>query len=919
MKPGMSTPPPESPEEPHETGGRRGSAMPGSQPSRAPGKGPGAIIPGFPAGPVQGSGPDGKLSGGEQLGEDAKDVAKAAVKGAVTGGAAGAGKAALVAAGKSKTTRKALIGAVAGVAAIALMLMSSLGGAGAAGNSVAINSAEHSQQGYQVAATQFDDVEALDTIRVAADRADARWEVVAAIYMNIEARSDHKGAGPMGIDLDKVDDDHPISKEDVESLEKSAYYVGGLLTPGLEKAAPGLNSYELDSGYDDAANGPDDSGGSEDEEESKEGESESEEFRTGLPLTADDKKDAKDDDKKDDKDDTDKVDTIVRTAIDTEEATALRLEIKNAYVAAIESLPLEPNPDMAEDVFDVALAWSVGTLANPQGECGPVADGGTGDITLGGQTTVDLNDSQLKYAQAIINRTASRGLPKHAAVIALATAMQESTLRMWWNVRVPGSEALTQDKDARGSDGYSVGLFQQQVNGNAFSWGTVNDAMNPAKSTDMFLDRLLTIASWESLPVSQAAQRVQVSAYPDAYAKWEGQARQLVNDLKPTQGSWKDSHDSSSSKAKTASLLTDREPLKITTAMFAATEKKADDGKDLKLPSHLKVNPAITPDAQAAEMAVGTRFGSSLITMGDYRNSSDDHGQMRAIDFMVKDYASASGIKSGTEIANFLIANDKALGVEYLIWRDRIWLGQSTGWKPYSTGGYGSMYAGNWNDTNLHNDHVHLTVYGNKGTGGEFKYVSPDPGADVSPCSGDHGTSPATGVGSGNGDDYPFKAPVGVCAWCSGGDNTDPWGLFKRECVSFVAWRMNQQMGWKEGQPYPFSMGAMGMAGAGNASQWKSGLAGRGYITDSNPKVGSVAWWDANVNFGVISTLAAGHVAVVTEVHSDGNIVVEQYNGPGSQWKYSTMTLHKSKVSGFIHVADIKDPKPSKPEKPTTD
>lgn len=82
---------------------------------------------------------------------------------------------------------------------------------------------------------------------------------------------------------------------------------------------------------------------------------------------------------------------------------------------------------------------------------------------------------------------------------------------------------------------------------------------------------------------------------------------------------------------------------------------------------------------------------------------------------MIKDCKSPAGIKGGDEVAAFLIANEKSLGVEYIIWRDKIWVGSTTGWKNYSTGGYGGMYTGNWNDTTLHNDHVHLTVYGKQG------------------------------------------------------------------------------------------------------------------------------------------------------------------------------------------------------------
>lgn len=878
----------------------------------------------------------------KQGASDHVDVVIAAAKGAARGGVAGAVMAGGKALAKSKTGKK--IGMSVACSAMAWMMISS-GIDGMAISSQAQEQAstsqEHDNQGYAVATTESEDEgDALRTIHTAASRASAPWEVLAAIHTNIKDRSEHKGTGPMGIDKTKIDPQNPISDEHIESLEESAKYVGMLLNSALNDAAPdGLNNLDLDAGYKDATSDYEPAEG-EPTDEPVEGEPtdepvegdepavETESLRVETAVVEDedgaDAEETPEDGEETAEADPDPTDLptpkpLNRAPVDTEEAEKLREQIKTTYIAAIASLPLEPNPDMAEDIFNTAHQWSVGKQSSPQSsdQCGPGdKDSDGGEVELGGETTVDLNDSQKKYAQIIINRAATRGMSQTAAVVALATAMQESTLRMWWNANVPGSEELTQEKDAKGSDGYSVGLFQQQVHGNDYSWGTVEEAMDPKKSTDMFLDRLETIEGWERLTVSQAAQQVQASAHPDAYAKWESMARQLVNDLKPTEGYWKDSHDKQPVKATSAKFTT----LSVT-AEKKETKKEDKDEKDgdkdekdgeeeFKLPSRLVVNPMITPDARATQNAVGSRFHEYISSWGDIRAGGDDHGQKRAIDFMIKDYKSETGIKGGDEISAFLIANDKALGVEYIIWRDKIWLGASTGWKEYSTGSYGKMYEGNWNDTTLHNDHVHVTLYGNKGTGGDFKYESPD--GVTSPCpSGNGPTPPATGTGpgAGNGDDYPYRDPQGVCGYCS--EQIDPWSMYIRECVSFVAWRMNQQMGWKEGQPYPFTKTSMGI---GNAREWSGALSARGYITDSNPTVGSIAWWESNQKLGVINTGPAGHVAVVTEVLEDGNIVIEQYNGPGSEWAYNTMTLHKSKVTGFIHVADIPQKKPGSVE-----
>jgi cell wall-associated NlpC family hydrolase len=152
-------------------------------------------------------------------------------------------------------------------------------------------------------------------------------------------------------------------------------------------------------------------------------------------------------------------------------------------------------------------------------------------VAASGPGTASLDATQRHYAQVIVDEVRAQGLPPQAAVNAISTALQESSLRMYWNPKVAGSQALAPDRSARGTDGYSVGLFQQQVNGSHYPWGTVTDAMDPRTSTRMFLDRLTALPNWQSMPVAAADQAVQRSAYPDAYAKWERSARQIVSEL----------------------------------------------------------------------------------------------------------------------------------------------------------------------------------------------------------------------------------------------------------------------------------------------------------------------------------------------------------------------------------------------------
>jgi hypothetical protein len=132
--------------------------------------------------------------------------------------------------------------------------------------------------------------------------------------------------------------------------------------------------------------------------------------------------------------------------------------------------------------------------------------------TQGDQSHIDLNDEQTANVKAIIAATKKAGLPERAAVISIATSLQESKL-----------ENLGHLGDANDHD--SLGLFQQRPTS---GWGTPEQITDPAYSTTAFLKGLKQVDGWQDMPLTEAAQTVQVSAYPDAYAQWEQQAADLV-------------------------------------------------------------------------------------------------------------------------------------------------------------------------------------------------------------------------------------------------------------------------------------------------------------------------------------------------------------------------------------------------------
>jgi hypothetical protein len=131
-----------------------------------------------------------------------------------------------------------------------------------------------------------------------------------------------------------------------------------------------------------------------------------------------------------------------------------------------------------------------------------------------GPETFVLAPDQAANAALITGISMQRGLPARAASIALATAIQESKLR---NIG---------HGDDAGPD--SRGLFQQRP---TQGWGTEEQVMDPVYATNRFFSVLEEIPDYESLPITVAAQQVQRSAYPDAYADHEGEGKAFASAL----------------------------------------------------------------------------------------------------------------------------------------------------------------------------------------------------------------------------------------------------------------------------------------------------------------------------------------------------------------------------------------------------
>ncbi|WP_433066184.1 M23 family metallopeptidase [Dactylosporangium sp. CS-033363] len=127
----------------------------------------------------------------------------------------------------------------------------------------------------------------------------------------------------------------------------------------------------------------------------------------------------------------------------------------------------------------------------------------------------ELSDEQVRNAAIIVRVGQDMKVPPRGWVIAVATAMQESSLHNLPNL------GARNDHD-------SLGLFQQRP---STGWGTPEQIMDPQYATRKFYEKLLQVPGWEQLSLTRAAQRVQRSAYPNAYAKHEQLASTVVNSL----------------------------------------------------------------------------------------------------------------------------------------------------------------------------------------------------------------------------------------------------------------------------------------------------------------------------------------------------------------------------------------------------
>ena len=304
----------------------------------------------------------------------------------------------------------------------------------------------------------------------------------------------------------------------------------------------------------------------------------------------------------------------------------------------------------------VVAAVGYGVLTNG-GPLRPFANECT--ATVEGHS-VDLTLEQAESAALITAISVRRGLPARAASIALATAYQESDL---YNVDYG-------DRD-------SLGLFQQRP---SQGWGSEQEVLDPVYATNAFYDALMNVDGYEALEITVAAQEVQRSGFPDAYADHEADARAIASAL------------TGNSPEGFSCEIDDDAESADTALLDTGLTKRADVVRREAL-------------GMFGDLPVGG-FAPGGVSTGHIPGSA--HYEGRAVDLFFRPI-NADTNKRGWAVTHYLMAQADRLDIKTIIFDDRIWTASRSdqGWRDYDApSGPGDRQILE------HRDHVHVDVAG---------------------------------------------------------------------------------------------------------------------------------------------------------------------------------------------------------------
>ena len=275
--------------------------------------------------------------------------------------------------------------------------------------------------------------------------------------------------------------------------------------------------------------------------------------------------------------------------------------------------------------------------------------------------TVPVTTEQAENLAVIVGVATQRELAPRASTIAIATVYQESGIR-----------------NLDHGDRDSLGLFQQRP---SQGWGSAEQILDPEYSTNKFYDALEKVKGYTSIEIAVAAQEVQRSAFPDAYADHEDDARVLASAL------------TGNSKG----------------AFHCETSDSVDAG-DARLGGN-----GLTPRAEAVRREAVAVFGE--LSLGGFAPGGVSSGHMegsthydgRAVDIFFRPVTEASKVR-GWAVASYLAAQAERLHIQTIIFDDRIWTARRAdeGWRDYD--------APRNDDPATqaileHRDHIHVDVF----------------------------------------------------------------------------------------------------------------------------------------------------------------------------------------------------------------
>ena len=300
-------------------------------------------------------------------------------------------------------------------------------------------------------------------------------------------------------------------------------------------------------------------------------------------------------------------------------------------------------------VVGVLMLRGVGPLPDPEG-C---------EAEVGG-LTVSLSTEQAENAAIIAAVGVRRGLPARAVSIALATAYQESKI----------SNLDHGDRD-------SLGIFQQRP---SMGWGTAKQITNPYYAANRFYDELEKIDGYQTMRITEAAQRVQRSGFPEAYEDHAADGRALASALTGYSAG----------------------------GAFSCVVRNEEGSRQKERASGL------TRRAEAVRRDLEHAFGD--LPLGGFAPGGVRDGHMegsahydgRAIDVFVRPVNPDTN-RRGWAIAQYLVAHADRLQIQHVIFDDRIWTEgrrSEKGWRDYDPGDQPGDRA-----VHEHRDHVHVDVH----------------------------------------------------------------------------------------------------------------------------------------------------------------------------------------------------------------